>query len=120
MNKKKVSLCSLLAAEDIRIGNYVAVLHNIEQYIPYCLDRLPSSRRIEPISVRLVPEDEAHPLKVLEVCLPFVTARKHDGSLVTLDVRRQELARLDDGYARRIIRRLKAPKPKCSRSRRKE
>ena len=108
MNKKKVSLCSLLAAEDIRIGNYVAVLHVIEQYMPlFCMDE-----RTRPLSVRLVPEDEAHPLKVLEVCLPFVTARKHDGSLVTLDVRRQELARLDDGYARRIIRHLTAPKPK--------
>ncbi len=112
MNKNKVSLCSSLAAEDIRSGTYVAVLHNIEQYVPYCLDTLPSSRRIEPISVRLVPEDEAHPLKVLEVCLPFVTARKHDGSLVTLDVRRQELARLDDGYARRLVKRLRAPGPK--------
>ncbi len=107
MNKKKASLCSSLAAEDIRCGTYVVVLHIIEQYMPFCMDE-----RTKPISVRMVPEDEAHPLKVLEVCLPFVTARKPDGSLITLDVRRQELARLDDGYARRLVKRLRAPRPK--------
>ena len=46
------------------------------------------------------------------LCLPFVTAQKPDGSLITLDVRRQELARLDDGYARRLVKRLRAPRPK--------
>ncbi len=112
MKNKKISLCSSLAAEDIRRGYYVAVLHNIEQYMPWCLDVLSSSKRTEPIKVRLVPEDEAQPLKVLEVCLPFVTARKADGSLVTLDVRRQELARLDDDYARRIVKRLRAQRTK--------
>ncbi len=32
--------------------------------------------------------------------------------MVTLDVRRYELARLDEGYARRVIRRLRHPKTK--------
>ncbi len=40
----------------------------------------------------------------------FPTVRKTDGSLVTLDVRRHELARLDEDYARRVIRRLRHPK----------
>jgi hypothetical protein len=49
---------------------------------------------------------------VLYVCLPFVTAQKAGGSVITLDVRRYELARLDDAYARRVVKRLRAQRPK--------
>ncbi len=106
MNRKKTSLASLLAPEDIRRGHYVAVLNEIEQWLPFCC----SSGKPEPFSVRMIPTDETVPLQVLEICLPFVTVRKADGSLVTLDVRRHELARLDEDYARRVIRRLRHPK----------
>jgi len=106
MNRKKTSLASLLAPEDIRRGHYVAVLNEIEQWFQFGC----SSAKPELFNVRLVPTDETVPLQVLEICLPFVTVRKADGSLVTLDVRRHELARLDDGYARRVIRRLRHPK----------
>ncbi len=108
MNRKKTSLASLLAPEDIRRGHYVAVLNEIEQWFPYCC----LSGRPEPYSVRTIPTDEIVPMQVFEICLPFVTVRKADGSLVTLDVRRHELARLDEGYARRVIRRLRQPKTK--------
>ena len=106
MNRKKTSLASPLAPEDIRRGHYVAVLNEIEQWFPSCC----SSGKPEPYSVRTIPTDETVPLLVFEICLPFVTVRKADGSLVTLDVRRHELARLDDGYARRVIRHLRHPR----------
>ncbi len=106
MNRKKTSLASLLAPEDIRRGQYVAVLNEIEQWYPCCS----SSGKPELFSVRSVPTDEIELLQVFEICLPFVTVRKADGSLLTLDVRRHELARLDDGYARRVIRRLRNPR----------
>ena len=105
MNRKKTSLASLLAPEDIRRGHYVAVLNEIEQWFPFCC----STGKPEPYNVRIVPTDEIVVLQVFEICLPFVTVRKADGSLLTLDVRRHELVRLDDGYARRVIRRLRNP-----------
>ena len=108
MNHKKTSLASLLAPEDIRRGHYVAVLNEIEQWFPCCS----VSGKPEPVNVRTIPTDEIELLKVIEICLPFVTVRKADGSLVTLDVRRHELARLDDGYARRVMKRLRHPKTK--------
>ena len=106
MNRKKTSLASLLAPEDIRRGHYVAVLNEIEQWFPCCS----VSGKPEAFNVRTIPTDEIELLQVIEICLPFVTVRKADRSLVTLDVRRHELARLDDGYARRVIRRLRHPK----------
>ncbi len=105
MSRKKPSLASPIAPEDIRRGHYVAVLNEIEQWFPVCC----LSGKPEPFNVRMIPTDEIVVLQVFEICLPFVTVRKPDGSLVTLDVRRHELARLDEGYARRVIRRLRHP-----------
>ena len=109
MSRKKPSLAASIAPEDIRRGHYVAVLHVIDQYCAYWFDHLPG--RIEPVNIRTLPEDEPQPLRVIEVCLPFVTALRPDGTVVTLDVRRHELARLDDAYARRVVKRLRAPRP---------
>lgn len=108
MSRKKSRLATLLAPEDIRRDHYVAVLNEIEQYFPCCFDL----RQPEPVNIRMLPADAPEPLRVFEVCLPFVTARRPNGSLITLDVRRHELARLEAVYARRVIKGLKRPKPK--------
>jgi hypothetical protein len=104
MTSKKSSLASSIAPEDIRRGHYVAVLHVIDQYLPCCFD-MPGT---EPVNIRWRPTFQARPLKVVGVCLPFVTALKANGAVITLDVRRHELVRLDDDYARRVVRRLRA------------
>ena len=52
------------------------------------------------------------------MCLPFVTAQKAGGSVITLDIRRHELARLDDAYARRVVKRLRAQRPERNQKRR--
>ena len=105
MSSKKPSLASPIAPEDIRRGFYVAVLHVIDQYHPCWFD---SQSQVGPVNIRMMPEDEPQPLKVTDVCLPFVTALKASGAVTTLDVRRHELARLNDTYARRVIKRLRA------------
>jgi hypothetical protein len=104
MSTRKPTLASPVAPEDVRRGHHVAVLHVVDQYLPCCFDRAGT----EPVSVRWRPRFQPQPLKVLDVCLPFVTVQKADGSIVTLDVRRHELARLDDAYARRVVKRLRA------------
>ncbi len=112
MTTQEPSLASPLAPEDIRRGQYVAVLHVIDQYHSCWLDRSGTQQ----IHIRSWPSFRCRPLKVLDVCLPFVTAMKADGSLLTLDVRRFELAQLDHGYARRVFKRLRAKRPKPDRS----
>jgi hypothetical protein len=104
MSEKKSSLASPIAPEDIQRGQYVAILHVIEQYFPCCFDQA----RTDPVSIRWRPRFQIQPLEVVDVCLPFVTVRKPAGSVITLDVRRHELARLDDAYARRVVKRLRA------------
>lgn len=107
MSSKKTSLASPIAPEDIRRGHYVTVLNVIDQYLPCCFD-LP--RRTEAVNIRMLPDFEAQPCKVIDVCLPFVTTVIHDGTPITLDVRGFELARLDDAYARRVVKLLRAPR----------
>ncbi|MHC5008901.1 MAG: hypothetical protein ACYTGF_16260 [Planctomycetota bacterium] len=108
MDNRKPSLASSIAPEDIRRGHYVAVLNVIDQYFPCCFDQTGT----EPVNIRMRPQFQMRPLKVIDVCLPFVTLTKVDGSAITLDVRRYELARLDDAYARRVVKRLRAQRPK--------
>ena len=113
MTSKKSSLAVPIAPEDIRRGHYVAVLHVIHQYLPCHFDTFET----EPVNIRWRPGFQAHPLKVIDVCLPFVTVVKPKGAVITLDVRRHELVRLDDAYARRVVKRLRAAHPKPNKPR---
>ena len=114
MSKKRSKLVEPLAPEDIERGSYVAVLHIIDQYLPFCDLLDAGQQRPKPVSVKWLPEDEPQPLEVIDVCLPFVSVRKADGSVKTLDVRRHQLGRLSTGYARRVmagLRRASKKKP---------
>jgi hypothetical protein len=95
----EASLARALAPEDVRPGDFVAVLYEVVEYPSWfwCADefRLP---RDELTRVRFTPYDDATPLRVQAVCLPFVLVREPCGRERTLDVRRRQLARLDKNY----------------------
>ena len=65
MTRRKPPLASPIAAEDLRRGLYVTVLNVIDQYFPCCFD-LP--RRTDPVNIRMLPGEEAQPLRVVGVC----------------------------------------------------
>jgi hypothetical protein len=104
MPKRKSNLVRALAPEEIMAGSYVVVLHEITQFLPWSFGETP--RRAEPVSVRMLPDDP-EPLEVLGVCMPFVFAKKPDDELVTLDVRRHQLGRLDGASLRRVLEHLR-------------
>ena len=90
-----------LAPEEIRPGEFVALLHEICELPSFlwCNDSavLPAN---EPVRMRLVPEFGGMPLKVQAVCLPYVLVTLPRGSKQTLDVRRSQLARLSGPYGK--------------------
>ncbi|MEQ8846850.1 hypothetical protein [Botrimarina sp.] len=101
------SLAKPLAPEDVRAGDYVAVLDEELQWCAanwYC-DPPPHGERV--IHVRLRPREAAPPLRVLDACLPFVFVEPPDGAGYTLDLRAVRLARLDKGYARRVVKAMR-------------
>jgi hypothetical protein len=94
------TLARALAPEDIRRGDYVALLDEVWELPSFwwCADAtlLPPD---VPVRIRFIPREEAVPLRVLQVCLPFVFAKHPTGSKRTVDIRRTRLARLHRRYA---------------------
>lgn len=94
------TLAKSLAPEEIRRGDYLAVLDETFEYPSWywgCDAAL--APREEPVRIRTLPRDDALPLEVRAACLPFVLVRDVQGRVRTLDVRRCRLARLDRHYA---------------------
>lgn len=97
--EKAIKVARPLAPEDVREGMYVSVLRGIAE-VPAGFMCEASSSPGRMVRFEYVPE-EADPLEVEAICLPYVLVRTVAGRAETLDVRRCRLARLPRGYARR-------------------
>lgn len=108
LDKSESALARALAPEEIRRGDFVAVLYVISEWPSFFW---PSDsaleRRDELVRICSTPHGESQPLKVRAVCLPFVLAKTPTGAQKTLDVRRCRLARLENRYARTAWRAAK-------------
>lgn len=95
------ALAKPLAPEDVRCGDFVAVLHVICEVPSYYWSaesfRLPHD---ELVRLQHIPDDAGVPLKVKSVCLPFVLAKSPAGERRTLDLRKCRLARVDRAFAK--------------------
>jgi hypothetical protein len=99
---ESIEVAASVAPEDLRCGNFVAVLSVIRE-VPsffWCGDSGTSSRE-EPVRIQLM-QDDGTPLKVKAVCLPFVLAKDAHGKHRTLDARSCRLARLSTDYAKKV------------------
>ncbi len=116
--RSQASLARALAPEEIRPGDHVAVLYEIMEFPSwYWCDDSALVNREEVVRIRYVPREDAVPLKVRAVCLPFVLAKYPRDGERTLDVRRCRVARLDRAYAkaaRKAYRKSKS-KGRCGR-----
>ena len=108
-NASAPTLAKALAPEEIRPGDFVAVLYQMYELPSYmwCADAslLP---RDELVRIRMTPTEDPTPLKVSAVCLPFVLVREPCGRERGVDIRRQRLARLDKQFARAIRKACRA------------
>ena len=106
-------LAKTLAPEDVRVGDYVAILLELVEFPPYgallaspCTYSPPGT--LEAIAVRKR-SDNIRPMRVVGVCLPFVPVKCVNGKHRTLDLRQKTLARLGNRYGRRAFKRLGPP-----------
>ena len=106
-----------LAPEDINPGIYVSVMHVVYQHVSWFCDPEPWQKG-EPTQSLLLPDNGGRPLKVVEVCLPFVLVEKVNGKHSTLDVRRHRLALLTQRYGDAVFVRAKAKRKAKHRRRR--
>ena len=103
-----------IAPEDLRPGDYVAALHIVLELLPCCAgadDWKPPT----PQRVLLLPWAGGKPVRVQELCLPFVLARSSHGDACTFDVRRYRLARVSKRYGREVFRAAKAERRQAAR-----
>jgi len=104
MNTEHSVSCAL-APEDIAVGDYVSLLQVTSEYLPCFMIEDVAYHRIEPVRVAWLPCDAA-PMKVINVCLPFVLVRLAGGTHHTLDLRRCRLARVSPGFGKQAFKRL--------------
>jgi hypothetical protein len=114
---KHLSLARPLAPEDIRRNTYVAVLTAIVEFFPFWQDEPWRPAKVRRLDLLPGP-DGGTPLRVKEVCLPYILVEHPGGQHRTLDVRRFRLGQLSQRYGERAFRRLATPaltaaKPGC-------
>lgn len=102
------SLAHMLAPEEIRRGDFVTPLYVVSEWPSWYWDDDDALHpRDKLVRIRSTPCDEAAPLEVISVCLPFVLVETPQRDGKTLDVRRVRLARLDHAFAKRTRRALR-------------
>jgi len=107
------TLAKALAPEEIRAGEYVALL-NVVYELPsfFWCDDAALVPREQPVRILFTPEDGSVPLKVKSVCLPYVLVKHPEGRKFTLDVRRSKLARLSTRFAKTTWKAIKSQRPR--------
>ncbi len=98
-----------VAGEDVKPGDYVTVVSELIE-LPSFLwyssgTMLPMD---EPVRTRFVPREAGQPFKVVAVCLPFVYAERACKKVATLDIRNQQLVRLDPESGHKVWKLLRA------------
>ncbi len=95
-----------LAPEDIREDDYVAVIGEIFQIVRWdCAPAIPGTPP-ETAQVLCFPFDDAEPLRVVSVCLPFVLVQDAKGGHRTLDARQLRLVRVSERFGKKAFKRL--------------
>jgi len=109
----RCDLAKSLAAEDIQLGDVVAVLDVIYEYPSFLWSS--ESHMLAPEElIRLCwrSPDAGRPLKVKAVCLPYVLVKPPKGRHQTLDIRQCRLVRLADDYAKKAWKKLRKSRKK--------
>jgi hypothetical protein len=101
------TLAASVAPEDLKLGEYVAILNEVIELPSFLWLDSPATTREEPVRIRRIPPSSGVPYKVKAICLPFVFVKDPNGRAETIDVRRAQLARLNDHYAEVVWRSLR-------------
>ncbi|MEM7456972.1 MAG: hypothetical protein AAF456_21690 [Planctomycetota bacterium] len=97
----------MTAPEDVRVGDYIALLTETCQYPTFFWNTLDNNvlPPEDPVLIKYKPHPDDGPYKVLSVCLPFVFVEQPNGCTRIFDVRQCELARVSDDFARMVFKR---------------
>jgi hypothetical protein len=106
-DKEGSSIAAMVAPEDLRRGDFVAVLSEIVELPSFLWTETIPSGRSELVRVRRLPTEDRAPLKVKAICLPFIFVKLPSGQFQTIDVRLANLVRLEKRYAKAVWKTLR-------------
>jgi hypothetical protein len=105
------ALAATVAPEDLKCGDFVAVLNELVELPSFFWFDTPPGSRDELVRIRYIPSESGMPWKIKAVCLPFVFVESPFGQSETLDIRRVQLVRLQAAYAKRVRKDLRKQRP---------
>jgi len=107
-------LAARVAPEDLRRGDFVAVLSEVIELPSFLWSETLPRGQDELVRLRRLPTDERAPSRVEAICLPFIFVKLPCGKYETIDVRLASLARLEKEYAKTVWKALRK-RPSTSR-----
>ena len=110
-DRRGSSIAATVAPEDLRRGDFIAVLSEIIELPSFLWTETLSSGQSELVRIRHLPTEDRAPLKIKAICLPFVFVKQPSGQFQTLDVRLASLVRLEKGYAKAVWKTLRPQQP---------
>ena len=100
-------VAQIVAPEDLAKGQYVTPLSSTREHMPlFCSDDAFRGRS-EPFRLTWTPKAKA-PVRVVDVCLPFVLIETPKGRTRMIDLRRYRLARVADRFGRVLFDQARA------------
>lgn len=93
----------LIGPEDIRPGDYVTIAHSTLQILIGHCEESWREERVKLVRMQITAPDAGWPLKVINVCAPFVLVKNADGDHAMIDMRCDRLARLRDDFAKQLF-----------------
>jgi hypothetical protein len=100
----------MVAPEDLRRGDFIAVLSEIVELPSFLWTETLPSARDKLVRLRRLPTEDRAPLKVKAICLPFIFVKLPSSQFQTIDVRLASLVRLEKDYAKTVWKLLR-PQP---------
>jgi hypothetical protein len=101
------TLAASIAPEDLKCGDFVAVLNEVIEFPSFLWFDVEATRRDELVRVRYIPSRSGMPLKVKAICLPFVFVKSPIGESETVDIRNVQLVRLNKRYGKAVWKKVR-------------
>lgn len=104
----EMTLAKTLAPEDVCRGDYVTILTQVCEYPSYfwnCPSQYLDASEV--VSIQYRPPESGMPMKVIDICLPFVFVKPLQAKPQTLDVRSCHLAKMSEGYVASVRKTFK-------------
>ncbi len=103
------TMSKMLAPEDILRGDYVMAMTESVQMIAGACRGAIESPAPRVVTLEVLADEDRGPMRVREVCLPFVLVRDPKGAHKVIDLRRVRLARLSPEFGQAAFKRLAPP-----------